>query len=238
MKTIKRVLAIILMAAMILTLSACSSKSALKNLLNDDYSPSYTLLTKNSKLNELNGYSIDNSNGYLATFVRYNGMTQTYKVYSFEANRVISSYTNTDNTMYSISLVEGAAAYILQTTDRDSDTFSTKITYSLYDGTGDLKEKSDDTNEVDFIYAQKLFLFNNAVYEVDENGNISKKMDILSYMNVPTVNGESDGYYYDIADDSVTVYAKDLTALHYWDAPEYAENMSAFILSNGNVFIQ
>lgn len=260
MKTICKLLSVILIVATVLSLGACGKQASLKNLLDKNYAPSYPNVSKSSKLTELNDYVYEDDNGYLAVFSSSALESTTHKIYSFKVNRVVASYTSDVTTSYQVSLVDNADGYVLRTTKLSLSELQTEVSYSLYSGTADLvakKEGADasfplysgttyptpeevNPSEVSYIYRDQLFIWDGDLYEVDESGSFTNKGQ---YKNTtPTIDEHSDKYYYSFKNEennrSVTVFDKSLNAIFEWTAPMYVSDLFAFVLANGNVLIQ
>ena len=240
MKKIFRILAVALIAVSLLTLGSCSGKGALKKILNDGYEPSYTVLKNSSQVYDLTDFTYETDNGYLALFSTYNSGATTYKIYSFAENRVIATYGTTDTTKYTIDLLSGISGYRLKTVRYNGTGWLQTVaetTYKLCNAVGDSMMETNDSYDPYFI-SEDLFRYKDTIYQLDGQKNFCKKMDIASYMYVPSITDAYGDYYYNIDSNSVTVYDNSLNTIHYWEAPQYVNDMIAFVLNNGNVFIQ
>ena len=91
------------------------------------------------------------------------------------------------------------------------------------------KDGSFDYDDVKINSGLNLFTFEGAVYRAESDGSAKVVLDNPFATDIPSVDVETDNYYYDITGSAVVVYDKSLNLVLYKDIP-YSFSIDANVL--------
>lgn len=126
------------------------------------------------------------------------------------------------------------------TTEGEKVTTSVKIT--IYNTSGDMVTEASSANaDVFALKAPRvefdLIFFNDHCYRVTEDGIV----DVFAFhtlRQIPNLDYKHGDYYYELGNETVHIYDKNLNVVSQYMFPSYAENTFAGVLESGDVFIQ
>ena len=235
-------LSVLVLAAMLLSSCGLAKKfqtiSSFEKVMNPEYDFSADVLTKSNALTELGGFAIADQTDEFALFVKTEAgenadETATFKVFSFRTGTVILTMSNTSDVTYEVVLTEAPLLFVNKTLNGEKS-------YLAYDAAGFevMNAKYAPTEPSEFA---DLILFENAVYSVEDNGKMTKKVDVPEYLALGAPDLWNDEYFYFFTDDgteSVQIFDRSFNFVSSWHAPASAEGLNGFVLDSGDVIVQ
>ncbi|MBE6549369.1 MAG: hypothetical protein E7670_02970 [Ruminococcaceae bacterium] len=248
MKKTKLLLLIAALLVFVTMLNACGTISSVNKFLNKDYNPLEDVYKSESAVSELTGYKVLNSNESFVIFYSDASEILSYKIFSLEANRIIATFTTTDS-LYTFDLYDTAPLLLVAQTAKQEDSSAEDIvngidavidvTYTAYDANGEiLKTFEKYKPEAPVRLTFDTCIFDYAAYTIEENGALSKTVDVPEYVALDSIVDWNDDYYYAQNGDTVAVFDHSFNLVSTYVAPSYYEDVSIAILNNGNIFAQ
>ncbi len=233
-------LSVLMIAAMLL--SSCgfakriSKVSSFEKVLNKDYKYAEDVVSEAKTLTELNDYTVVKVTDefVLLSSLDEEDLTMTYKVFSYRAASVILTLANTEKTTYMIDL-DDAPAFVVTKLVVDEETETT--TYTAYDATGAELISTKHAFDAPSEYAD-LILYANTLYSVADNGKMTKALDVPENLKKSEPDFWNDEYFYFFDDDGGQVFDRSLNYVSAWYAPSSVEEITPFVLNNGDVLVQ
>lgn len=233
MKKLKLLGLLAMMLVVATVLCACGNLGNLNKIFNEAYNTDAKLFKEAAEIEDLKDFTLKVSNSNFAVFAK----EKDQKVYNFNTQEVVATYTNEEKTTYAIELLAGVPAYCVTKT---ADKTTSK---AYYDATGanfanvDDVEKAIDANAK--VVGDNLVIINAVAYIADlAEGKFEEKGAVpayVSYENFTAFNGE---YFYLINDGIIIIYDIDFKPVATWAAPSYAINATPNVLNNGAVLVQ
>lgn len=243
LKVLSLILAIVIIAA---TFFSCGAKvspiTSLERVFNKDYKATSAPVTSIEALTNVNGDTFVKANEYFAVFkgaIGEDGLSATYKVYSFATNTFVYTVSSSATRGYEIELYDGIPAFVLKELTLSLDpSISLDIDpkCSLYDVAGNMVVSYSE-NVGDPTRVADMYVYNSVAYVETEEGTLEKKMDVPEYLMLGNITDYNEKYIYAIS-ENIVVYNKDLEVESFWNAPGYAEDIEYFILNNGDILVQ
>ena len=239
MKKLRILALVVLVLCFALLLVSCSTKElnvkqVFKKVTADEALPT---LTKADKLDVAG--NAGQVRGALVLFT--DGATQT--VYNVALGRTVGTFTGSATEVYDVTMRASdepgydIAFFIVEkiTTDAaGNDTYQTTL-YAA-DGTS---VASVSKAVMNFDYSFDLVLFNGKCYRVAEDGAMTEACAWSEMAgNLPNIFSATKKYYYVGLANGFAVMNRKLETVSYYTFPDYAEDIVASVLSNGNVFVQ
>ena len=167
------------------------------------------------------------------------GATQT--VYNVALGRTVGTFTGSATELYDVDLYStGAPGYdIAFYTVIKTTVGTTGATYqtTLYAEDGTNVAAADKAVAIDRSF--DLVLFNGKCYSVAENGTMTEACAWGEMAgNLPNIFSATKKYYYVGTANGFAVMNRKLETVSYYTFPDYAEDVVAGVLSNGDVFVQ
>lgn len=248
MKKTKLLLLIAALLVFVTMLNACGTISSVNKFLNKDYNPLEDVYKSESAVSELTGYKVLNSNESFVIFYSDASEILSYKIFSLEANRIIATFTTTDS-LYTFDLYDTAPLLLVAQTAKQEDSSAEDIvngidavidvTYTAYDANGEiLKTFEKYKPEAPVRLTFDTCIFDYAAYMIEENGALSKTVDVPEYVALDSIVDWNDDYYYAQNGDTVAVFDHSFNLVSTYVAPSYYEDVSIAVLNNGNIFAQ
>lgn len=248
MKKTKLLLLIAALLVFVTMLNACGTISSVNKFLNKDYNPLEDVYKSESAVSELTGYKVLNSNESFVIFYSDASEILSYKIFSLEANRIIATFTTTDS-LYTFDLYDTAPLLLVAQTAKQEDSSAEDIvngidavidvTYTAYDANGEiLKTFEKYKPEAPVRLTFDTCIFDYAAYTIEENGALSKTVDVPEYVALDSIVDWNDDYYYAQNGDTVAVFDHSFNLVSTYVAPSYYEDVSIAVLNNGNIFAQ
>ena len=175
--------------------------------------------------------------------------TISYKILSLRIGDVVATFaeskTDYDFTLYDaipMFQVEKTVAIEKTVVTEAGETTTTtyKTDYAMYDGTGSKVDSSKNELAAPELFAdlyENLVVYDCVGYSAEDNGALTKVVDIPEYIALEDCVAGADYYYVDNY-DSVTVYDKEFAYVSTYSAPNYADECNFYFLNDGNVLVQ
>lgn len=242
MKKAKLISVIAILLLVVMSFNACGATAHVKQFLNKNYNPFENVYTSTATFSDLTNYTILKSNNNFVIFTYSTENFNSYKVFSMNAKRIIATFADSKYSFefdifdtVPVLLVSKLLVQRTVSVDDDQEDDNSNV-YIAYDSNGDVlktvkDEKPSDPIQITF----DTCVFDNEVYKIKPNGTISKAVDIKNHFHPDAYN---DDYYYKIDGNSVTVCDHSFNTISSFVAPSNYENISTFVLNNGNVLAQ
>lgn len=226
-----------LLLCLALTLGSCSlADMGFKRFYrNVDFDPAHEF-TASTQITSLDELAREDSAGHLILFTTNDA--ETLKLYNAETDSVTLTFSRESiETCDVISVFGIPFAFVVEKTVAGEET-----TYAsrIYDANGSKVAEAKDTAvpaEAPVIKTD-LFKFDDALYRVNEDGSLEMLSDNPLKSYLPDVDTKSKKFYYDIGDEEVSVYNKDLECVYYWRVPFESDESTIVLLSDGVLFAQ
>ena len=226
-----------LLLCLALTLGSCSlADMGFKRFYrNFDFDPAHEFTTS-TQITSLDELAREDSAGHLILFTTNDA--ETLKLYNAETDSILLTLSR-DNieTCDVISVFGIPFAFVVEKTVAGEET-----TYAsrIYDANGNKVAEAKDTDAPAKAPVVKtdLFKFDDALYRVNEDGSVEMLSDNPLKSYLPDVDTKSKKFYYDIRNEEVSVYNKDLECVYYWRVPFKAGESTIVLLSDGVLFAQ
>jgi len=224
--------------AAITLLSSCGGKVSLKKVMNEKYDFSDDFYSLSGELTELEGMYIGAATEYFAKFKLtddQSGVVVT-KVFSFSEGKVVATFTNDADTRYDITFYgSGTPVFIVSETERNMLGEDVSTEYTLYNTKGEKVEMGVSPLWV----VDDLFIFDNKLYEANDDGNIEKLAFIPEYVAKTQIRDHINDRLYAFDRNKISVYDLSFDLKFVWEAPGNAESIIyTDVLNNGNIFSQ
>ena len=234
MKKSVRVIACLLLVAILCT-SCGLAKSMTVSTYCDGISIEKTAYTPQSvkKVADETGMSLYANRDYI--FVFQNASNDNYRIYNAKTGATVNQYDSSKMKNVDFFIVN-KHVYIMVTVSKSTEGTETMV----YTDNGNLVVKKDgsfDYDDVKINSGLNLFIFEGAVYRAESDGSAKVVLDNPFATDIPSVDVETDNYYYDITDSAVVVYDKSLNLVLYKDIP-YSYSIDANVLSGDYILIQ
>ncbi len=239
MKKVKILSLFLLVAMIFVTLTSCAGTGeagSFNKLYNSKYVPEDLSYDKATALSDLDNYLITEMNEEFALFATGSEGALTYKVYSYASKSIIKTFTTDATVVYSVSLCGDLPVLYVTSTTFGGD--EPVMAYKLYDAEG-AELASTDKDPGAPIAFNDMLIFNRDIYELDKNGDLVKTEDsIPEYLSIVEFDTYNDDYVYVLGENNVNVYDRTFVPVSSWVAPTYAEDLSLYVIDNGNIFVQ
>lgn len=226
-----------LLLCLALTLSSCSlTDMGFKRFYrNVDFDPTHEFTTS-TQITSLDELAREDSAGHLILFTTNDA--ETLKLYNAETDSVTLTFSRESiETCDVISVFGIPFAFVVE-----KAVAGEKTTYAsrIYDANGNKVAEAKDTDAPAKapVIKTDLFKFDDALYRVNEDGSVEMLSDNPLKSYLPDVDTKSKKFYYDIGDEEVSVYNKDLECVYYWRVPFEADESTIVLLSDGVLFAQ
>lgn len=246
MKKAKLLLAVAALLICVTLLNACGTISSVNKYLNKDYSPLEEIYKSESSLSELTGYKILKSNDSFVIFNSENAGAVSYKVFSMKANRIIATFADTES-LFTFDIYDNVPILLVSKSANNLDSSVADIvdglvidvTYTAYDANGEvLKTVEKYKPEAPELINYNTCIFDYAAYTINQDGSLLKTVDVPEYIFIDDLMDSNDDYYYTNANGILAVYDHTFNVVSTYVAPSYYEEVSLFVLNNGNIFAQ
>lgn len=248
MKKAKLLLVIAALLVCVTVLNACGTISSVNKFLNKDYDPLEEVYKSSGSLSELTGYDVLKANDSFVIFHSQTAESVSYKVFSLTANKIIATFAATDS-LFSFELYTAAPILMVTKTAKQQNASVADIVdgvdavvdvvYTAYDATGEiLKTIEKYQPEPPTRVTYNTCIFDYAAYTINEDGSLSKTVDIPEYVELKNIVAANDDYYYSSKGDVIAVYDHAFNIVSTYVAPSYYEEVSVGVLNNGNIFAQ
>ncbi len=247
----KKLKVLILMAALLLSvllLASCAVSKDMRDLFDGtgyvDETPSAAAATQ---VEALKGTTYASKATYLVyltdTVIDGENTHQKNIVYNLKTNAIVLDVTTTLTTDIDITLATHKDTdYIVMNTTSwqllEGVASSHEYKTALVTADGTLLTEVEGT--VTPTVQADLIEFDGKCYRVAKDGTIAHAFDLGDFSSLPTINAQTDEYYYylDASNDEVLVYDRSCALIAYYAMPDYATAMQAYPLTGGNVLIQ
>lgn len=199
------------------------------------------IYTSVEEIEDLEKATCVSSSGNLALFVTVDKKDNTeYIVYNY-ATGATTSFTEGEKVSYAIALYgsEDCGYFTVTTTTLPKkDDGEIEVITELYDANCNFVAEEEDAATVTQV-TENLICFADVYYNVKDNAvTMAFEKDFFSKTLSDEISFENDTYYYVVEENAVTTYDKSLKFVATYEAPSFAEDVSALVLANGNVFVQ
>lgn len=234
----KRIVVLVsLLLCLALTLGSCSltDMSFKQFYRNYDFDPAHEF-TASSQITALDELAREDSAGHLILFTTNDA--ETLKLYNAETDSILLTFSRDNIEKCDVISVFGIplAFVVEKTVAGEETTYASRI----YDANGNKVAEAKDTDAPATapVIKTDLFKFDDALYRVNEDGSVEMLSDNPLKSYLPDVDTKSKKFYYDIGDEEVSVYNKDLECVYYWRVPFEADESTIVLLSDGVLFAQ
>ncbi len=244
MKKIKVLSLVLLVVMVFLALTACgnsskvSSASSFNNLYDSKFIPTDEIYDKADAITDAENSLCSKSSEEFAVFTSGAEGALKYKVYSFATGSVLKTFTSSVDEVFAVELCGDLPAFFVTKTK-----LATSVaTYTLYDANGETLATSDENLGSPIVFDDTI-IYGRTIYELDKKGNLVESEEVIpENIDVFVCDYWNDKYVYemDTADGSFSLLVADrrFNPVSSWSAPSFAKNIEAFVLVNGNVFVQ
>ena len=191
---------------------------------------------------------IDEDEGFnLGVFVKEgDNEKMTYKVYNFENDSVVATFTDTDTVRYYMdedfinSLIIDMKFYdyfYVEKSTTDATTQTVKTEYFVYDANGNAIGSADEMPTTVF---DTLFIGND-YYRIKKDKFEKAGSRAKNAMQLPEFDNLIDGKYYELneeGDEYIAIYDNEFNMINYYKLPSYADLIEWGVLNDGNVIVQ
>lgn len=240
--------------AMLMFFTACGNQGgSFKGVLDakKEYEDIYPSYTKGEKVEGLSGATVTTSAGPLVHLTKQNTEDSekvNHMVYNVITNSVVWQKETTKNLKISVHLnsvylnesYDNAIGYFTVTTTETNESKPEEkpvITTTLYSEAAKSVASSADDILVEEVY--DLLVFDGKCYRISDDSSITYAFDHSALANIPDINTKYKDLYYEINEEYIAIYNKNLEPVSQYAFPSYADDdPSILLLENGNLFIQ
>ena len=247
----KIILCISTLLCFIVALTSCFGGASLNSFVDkDSFKAAPAAATSINKISVTGNYS--SSEGDLAVFTKTENLLTSYNVFNVKTGATVwsaSDQANIDSdgssaTTYSVELVnqwDTSWFYVTETVVKTTASdIKTTVTYTIYTAQGTRVASSSEDDVAAPAYSKDIDLisFANKVYRIDESGNIAAAIELGEFRKMPALDIKAGEYYIHENNNVFLVYDEELNIVSTYAAPSYADDVSYFVLSNGNILLQ
>lgn len=232
-----------LMLALVTVLCSCgggySAAKSFDVVLNEEYSPEANAMENFSEIVELKGMQFLDSRGEFMTFSSGDADTGiTISVFSTRNKKVVFTATSSSTEAIEVNLYSKVPAFtVVRTLLGGCADAVPESACELYDATGALIVKTNNSTAAPISLADEL-IFELVAYKINsEDGSLTKRIDVPENLYLDACDDWNGKYIYTFA-EKINVYSRDFSHVYGWTYPSWAERLSVNTLNDGSILVQ